>query len=62
MAEIFEPVPVHLPEPGEVGIGAGPVWEGGVFHSVVWFPADAMAEALEFVEGGDWEVREGVRF
>jgi hypothetical protein len=52
---------VYLPEQGELGIGAGPLWDG-VFHSVVWFPADAMAEALEFCEGGDWVVREGVAF
>lgn len=53
---------VYLPQPGELGIGAGPVDEDGEFRSVVWFPSTARAEAEEFIAGGDWVLREGVPF
>jgi hypothetical protein len=62
MTDTFEPIAVHMPHPGELGIGAGKLYSDGEFHSIVWFPADAREDAEDFIAGGDWVLRDNVPF
>jgi len=49
----------HPPAEGTLGIGVGFGTEWG-FHSVVWFPYAAEAEATEFAEENGYITQNGV--
>ena len=61
---------VVVPAPGTLGIGVGiqhePILERGetmeqAFHSIIWFPADAKADAEEMAAlHPEWVVRENI--
>lgn len=54
--------------PGTIGIGVGKTYPGipergepdVVFHSIVWFPADALDQAHAFADESGYVVQEGV--